>query len=404
MARKTIIISSFLLSILFYLFHNTYTVWASFDNEEQKGSSPSPENSRPRGTPNTATSDCKEKAKELEAEAEEHHSQEKTSTSILDKAEGLVLSDIQKYNIGQGSSLTEDDFDKIFPLSDHKDLELTSAGLYAGLITNDSLHDKFGTGTLLNIWQKDGKFFARGISALHVFLEKKKGKYTMRYCAPFGKFFYQNCHLNDEGKIEYFAKIIINNVLFSKELKKKDICLFEGEYIAEFIQESKTQEERKTLEDMIVYMNSYTPKVAQDESKEPEIESFMHHYPLGTLKQRKNEGTIFLNNAEGNKKKSHLMSSLPGSSGASIIARRSTHNEVIAIHIGRSDGVEKELKYKDSNLFVVKYNEAEFISEKDIEKISKHGSCIYELDNDNELYPNLVPDVYDEILVQAGEE
>lgn len=298
--------------------------------------------------------------------------------------EGLIEKDAKKYRLKSGVTLDQKTFNKIFPASNPKDF---SHGWYCGQLR--SLKGGRGTGTLLTLEKKDDHYIGTGITALHVFLEPfsgHKGIKQYRY-TPSNWTFYQNSTSIDDDNLSYFAEIEVLEVLFVPD-SGKDTCLFKGKYIlnGDYLPEE--------LSEIIPVVQANLPKVRKSIiTSGKTIDASFYHYPLGELYQRKNKGKASSENS------THTISSLPGSSGASLIYKKL----IIGIHIGSVDSSDTGLVYKyatSHEMTVVKKNSFNAVSENDIESMQQSTVDLHKLTIEV-LYSTLVPAIYPEAHFQS---
>lgn len=301
-------------------------------------------------------------------------------------SEGLIQKDAKKHHLKPNSILDEETLNKIFPASKAKDF---SHGWYCGQLRSKS--GARGTGTLIKIEEKNGQYIGTGITALHVFLESFSGhKGIRKYHYTPNWTFYQNSTSPDNINLSFFAKIEVIKVLFNSELRK-DICLFQGIYTLNGTYPSQD------LANIISAVQDNLPKISKTLiTSDKAIRVSLYHYPLGKLVQSKNEGEL------SSASSTHKISSLPGSSGASLLYK-SSKKVIVGIHIGSVDGSNTGLIFKDTannDIAVVENNSFNAVCENDIISMEKSTEDLHDL-GPNSLYLKLVPTIYPETLFQS---
>lgn len=293
----------------------------------------------------------------------------------LIKAEGLLLTDVE--NIQDGT-VDEDKFIELFPRTKHKPLD---HGMYVGQIRlfNDV---GCGTGTLIDIEKKgDGVFEATGISSLHLFV-KEYSKGSNIPFAPKDKIFFQESIYDDEDEedengdsIIHRAEFEIQEVLVQDKLSK-DICLFKGIY------KLNAEDGQLTKEQVSKIIEKYIGSLPHIQEKEDFVQykkCYMHHHPLLKKDQRVNEGMVDFSSRK------HQISTLFGSSGASIVPLDGDQKGIVGIHTGyhssskisKSKELEYVFKEVKIKIFAVENNGFDIVYLDDILNIKKNGLSLY---------------------------
>lgn len=314
------------------------------------------------------------------------------ATSTLEdslQTEGLSKKVAKKYCLKPGSTFDKKTFDKIFPLSEPEDF---SHGWYCGQLR--SLSGGRGTGTLIALEERNGCYIGTGLTALHVFLEFYTDPKNVKKCQyrPKEWKFYQNSTSTDNKNSTHFAEIKVTQVLFDPSLGE-DICLFKGIYKlnGEYLPE--------ILLDIIPIVQGNFPKVSEKIiTSEKAIRVSFYHHPLGELQQRKNKGKALPSNS------THTVSTLPGSSGASLYSKKT--KEIVGIHIGSIGGSPIGLVSEDvpkGEIEIVENNSFILVSAQKIKIMYESLDDLHKLSTDL-LYSKLVPAIYPETFFQSKDD
>lgn len=305
------------------------------------------------------------------------------ATSLDDSlhTEGLSKKVAKKYSLKPGSTFDRTIFDKIFPSSKSEDF---SPGWYCGQLR--SLSGGKGTGTLIGLEEENGCYIGTGITALHVFLEfyiEQKDIKKCRYRPKEWKF-YQNSTSTDNETSTHFAIMKVTQVLFDPSLGE-DICLFKGIYKlnGEYLPEELLQIMRIVQDNL--------PKIRGEiRISKKAVRVSLYHYPLGVLDQIKNKGEALLSSS------THTVSTLPGSSGASLYAKKT--NDIVGIHIGSIGGSPIKLISEDvpnGEIEVVENNSFTLVSLQKVQTMRASSEDLHKLSIDI-LYSKLVPAIFPE--------
>lgn len=305
---------------------------------------------------------------------EEKNSPSSTSSSRLNRFEGLLFDNIEKMQkerqfvqeLDKEVDLYTCDshtFDEFFPVWKDENFESFCVG---------QIQIKEGrtcaTGTLVFMEQGENKEINfKCITALHVFVGRNKDH---------GLFIKQEREFVLGRKESDTMKDKVYNLGTSsiekvKVLKKpRDICLFEGKFVP-------NPDVFSSNEDFLVEFKDHLPKISQDLSVE-QVDTHMYHYPLGTKSQRKNTGPAFVNN------RTHKMESVYGSSGAALL---NESLEIFGIHTGcGSISDNKIAAYGKRKIPITDFNTFELFFQKDyddlVNGIDIYGVPFHTLPND----------------------
>ncbi|MBN9413198.1 MAG: hypothetical protein J0H12_04665 [Candidatus Paracaedimonas acanthamoebae] len=313
------------------------------------------------------------------------------ASSDLDETlqtEGFTQKVAKKHLLKIGEPLKEEEFNKLFPVSDPEDF---SHGWYCGQLRG--MNGGRGTGTLIALEEKGGHYIGTGITALHVFLEFYTDQNGVKQCRyRRGDWtFYQNSTSADGDSLSYFSEVDVTEVLFIPS-SGKDICIFKGKYK---LNGDYPSEEIPAL---ISAVQDNLPKVNAKIKSKKTVDVSLYHYPLGDLYQRENKG-------EANVRKStHKVSSLPGSSGAALFSKRK--NKFLGIHIGSIKGFPMGVVGEgipNSPVTIVKKNSFNVVTQEEIESMLQSPDDLHKIEP-KLLYAKLVPEIYPETFYQPKEE
>lgn len=256
-------------------------------------------------------------------------------------------------------SINDDKFDEVFPVFNGKDVNL-----FSGQIT-DNKDLGYATGTLVNFFDTgDGKKRAFGITALHNFLSD-----NLTIPTRFSRKFYQGLMSEGSDTTGHVGYLKIEDIRVNKAFDK-DFCVFTGIYMPN----NNVFENDEMLEKF--FKNIGYPKLGiLEDYKEHSI----YHYPLGSTKQRVNQGTLL---KDGTK---HKIRTCFASSGAAIF---NTKKEIVGIHTGAKSSnispnefVSYEGKLGKATANTTTFNSFEFIGQNDIDS-AFNGVSLYNLDEE----------------------
>lgn len=233
-------------------------------------------------------------------------------------------------------------FDKVFPTCLHNTEEQGEQPNYSVCL----LRNKYaGTATIIENNNKN----VTALTAAHN-LKDDKGNIL------FGSLFQGSARLNNKDeKISWIARYDINTVCFHDE---KDIALIKGTLV----------------ESPVNYdiLKQYTSDISSEKNNQKQT-CTMYHHPLGFKDQRVSSGEV---DHDGK----HYISSLPGSSGASIF---DGNGKITCIHTGGDKEIIKSIVYNGDRLkklqrpsktcYMYSNNSCDIITQNDL---NKFNNCI----------------------------
>lgn len=203
-------------------------------------------------------------------------------------------------------------FDIAFPLCDLKNVNKALGQI-------ETLNNSLGTGTIIEIAKKSNKLKIKGITAKHVLFDDKN-------LPVFGKFT-QGLVNAGGGAVSSLCEYTIKKILTHPD--NRDIAIFEAE--------------TPFKQDLQSLLTTKIPSIVNGLSTSKK--AIIYHYPMGVQEQRKNEGMI------DSKGIAHLVTTLPGSSGASVL---NAQKKIIGVHVSSGDQNKKKVKYNGNKLPQIK--------------------------------------------------